>query len=412
MTDTSSTTPPASSKKSNAVSNTVLVIVWWVLAPLLFILLYSVIETHAAARAAVGSSSRIAPFTISNAAKDIRAIEKQLKDKEDELARLVREQTKATSAYEEASIKAEMALSTLTSNFAVDRDPAVPLCGEDDLLDECLAKLIPIARNSPWAEDDAVQNEIEAASSAIVQYRVTVNASDRFDMSVNALRLGIAGLRAKLEGKAVSYNAYTGHVIPADSVTNVQSAPATPNAAEDEDRRDAGADDTAGPVVGTDSVRAVALSYNRQRELLPPFESLFLLPPGVIVAFFTALMGALGAAVFSLLGDLKTLEQARASSWQRYGVTPVLGALAGFTVYFVVAAGATFLIQPGSVEATGAVNQLSPAALASLGIFAGLAAPQAMEWLVEKARTAFQTNANDQKQPSPQPPSQDQTPAS
>ena len=62
-----------------------------------------------------------------------------------------------------------------------------------------------------------------------------------------------------------------------------------------------------------------------------------------------------------------------------------MGALAGFTVFFVVAAGAAFLVQPSAKGAIDAVNNLSAPALASLGIFAGLAADNAIEWLRSKA---------------------------
>lgn len=61
-------------------------------------------------------------------------------------------------------------------------------------------------------------------------------------------------------------------------------------------------------------------------------------------------------------------------------------------VFFVISAGAAFLVQPSGGTATDAVNSLSPAALASLGVFAGLAAEDALSWLREKASSFFQTS--------------------
>jgi hypothetical protein len=37
------------------------------------------------------------------------------------------------------------------------------------------------------------------------------------------------------------------------------------------------------------------------------------------------------------------------------------------------------------------VNQLSPPALASLGLFAGLSSENALKWLIEKANSFFKT---------------------
>lgn len=148
----------------------------------------------------------------------------------------------------------------------------------------------------------------------------------------------------------------------------------------------------------SDDQKAVALSYNKQRAI-PLFEFAFFLPSGVIVASFTGLMGAIGAAVYSLYAELGMLSPPAGSTapdrtWMGFGVRPLLGALAGFTVFFVVSAGASFLIQPQAVETTQAVNQLSPPALASLGLFAGLASENALRWLIEKANSFFKSSGD------------------
>jgi hypothetical protein len=55
----------------------------------------------------------------------------------------------------------------------------------------------------------------------------------------------------------------------------------------------------------------------------------------------------------------------------------------------VISAGAAFLVQGNLGGATEAVNNLSVPALASLGVFAGLAATTAIAWLQAKAASFF-----------------------
>jgi hypothetical protein len=124
---------------------------------------------------------------------------------------------------------------------------------------------------------------------------------------------------------------------------------------------------------------------------LPLTRTLFVLPQGVVVACFTSLMAALGAVVSALI----KLPAAPAGGYpieailRTFVVAPIIGAVAGFMVYFVVSAGTAFLIQPAAADATQAVNNLSAPALASLGIFAGLAADSAIKWLESKASSFF-----------------------
>jgi len=129
---------------------------------------------------------------------------------------------------------------------------------------------------------------------------------------------------------------------------------------------------------------AVAEAYSRLNEI-PLLFIIFILPPGVAVAFFTALMGSIGAMVSSLGAWLLDTQPKSITIDQVLFLKPILGALAGFTVFFVISAGAAFLVQPGAKGAIDAVNNLSAPALASLGIFAGLAADNAINWLKSKA---------------------------
>jgi hypothetical protein len=126
---------------------------------------------------------------------------------------------------------------------------------------------------------------------------------------------------------------------------------------------------------------------------LPLFPKVFALPQGVTVACFTSLVAALGAAVASLLGVLRS-EKTRLDADQTvkaFFISPLIGALAGFMVYFVISAGTAFLVQPGSGGSTETVSNLSAPALASLGVFAGLAGETAFGWLQAKAAAFFKT---------------------
>jgi hypothetical protein len=137
----------------------------------------------------------------------------------------------------------------------------------------------------------------------------------------------------------------------------------------------------------------ISTTYDEMNHVFPVvFASLFVLPSGVVVALFTGIMGSVGAVVRSLyeiLAPFSDQPAQKQSAIQAFGIRPLLGALAGFIVYFVVSAGAAFLVQPNAVDAAAAVNSLSPPALASLGVFAGLAGEDALKWLITKAAGFF-----------------------
>lgn len=139
-------------------------------------------------------------------------------------------------------------------------------------------------------------------------------------------------------------------------------------------------------------VDALARTYSVIVDDMWWVQSFFVLPDGAIIGLFTGLMGAIGALVSSLFGRMKPASDpgslAGESRTQSYFARPALGGLAGFIVYFAVSAGSGLLLQSGSKENGGA---LSPAALATLGLFAGLAAENALHWLAEKARGMFNT---------------------
>jgi hypothetical protein len=149
------------------------------------------------------------------------------------------------------------------------------------------------------------------------------------------------------------------------------------------------ADEAALTGTSDSKLTAVTDTYNEMCRKLPGFATFFLFPDGVNVALFTGVMGAIGAAVFSLYSRLRAGSRAQGEGLARsFVLRPLLGALAGFMVYFVVSAGTVFLMQP-SANLTAAVNSLSPSALASLGLFAGIAAENVLRWLSERAAGVF-----------------------
>jgi hypothetical protein len=145
-------------------------------------------------------------------------------------------------------------------------------------------------------------------------------------------------------------------------------------------------------VVENDPLRPVAEAYRQIR--LPLFRQIFVLPQGVVVACFTSVMAALGAGVSSLLSFLRSDSSAssRQDFVRSFLVSPLLGGLIGFMVYFVVSAGTAFLVQPAPANPAEATNNLSAPALASLGVLAGLAAESAVVWLQAKAAAFFKTS--------------------
>lgn len=124
---------------------------------------------------------------------------------------------------------------------------------------------------------------------------------------------------------------------------------------------------------------------------LPLFRSVFALPNGVLVACFTMLVATIAAAVASLVemtidSNPQLLSVGRVT--KAFIAAPLIGGLAGFMVYFVVVAGTAFVTQSDGGQSIPSQN-LSTPALASLGVFAGLAANSAIAWIKGKADSFF-----------------------
>jgi len=342
--------------------------VWFVLVPVIFAFFYTVIETQSAARVAVGANSRLAPFTISRLADRLTALEAEIERTSQELTVLDEKIRAAKVKVDEAKEESTAAINSVWITFR----NAQPTCE----LEQCLADIVTDNDQHDWAEGAEIPKRVAAAQRLYDAYRNAQFISDDLVDRNGHAETALATARAEYNGTKL---------------------PASPDPAQ--------ADQADQPVVGpvgaaqasTEDQKAVALSFNKQRHAIPLFEFAFFLPSGVIVASFTGLMGAIGAAVYSLYVELGMLAAPKGEpdrTWMAFGVRPLLGALAGFTVFFVISAGASFLIQPQAAEATQAVNQLSPPALASLGLFAGLASENALKWLVEKANSFFKSSGD------------------
>ncbi|KQY29829.1 hypothetical protein ASD38_10940 [Caulobacter sp. Root487D2Y] len=349
--------------------------VWFVCVPAIFAFFYTVIETQSAARVAVGANSRLAPFTISRLADRLDALEAEIARASAELTALDEKIRASQEKVDSAKHKSTAAINSVWITL----HNTQPTC---DPIEKCLDDIVTENEQRSWPDGAEIPKRVALAQELYEDYRgalfITNDLQDRNGHAEAAL----AAAKAEYLG------------------TQAPAAAGRPDPkADDASDGDAVLEAASLGDGSIDDQKAVALSYNKQRAI-PLFEFAFFLPSGVIVASFTGLMGAIGAAVYSLyieLGVLAAPRRAPASdrTWMAFGVRPLLGALAGFTVFFVISAGASFLIQPQAAEATQAVNQLSPPALASLGLFAGLASERALKWLIEKANSFFKSSGED-----------------
>jgi hypothetical protein len=361
------------------IANRVLLgLVWFVCVPAIFAFFYTVIETQSAARVAVGANSRLAPFTISRLADRLDSLDAEITRASTELTQLDEKIRASQERVDSAKQRSTAAINSAWISL-YDTQPAC------DPIEKCLDDILTKNEQRDGVEGDEISKRVKLAQDLYEAYRSALfTTNDLLDRNRHA-EVALGAAKAEYHGTQVPK----------------PTAPPDPTANSAGDGGDAAvADpDPAPDDAATEDQKAVALSYNRQRAAIPLFEFAFFLPSGVIVASFTGLMGAIGAAVFSLYVELGVLAAPREGpaldrTWLAFGVRPLLGALAGFMVFFVISAGTSFLIQPQAAAATQAVNQLSPPALASLGLFAGLASENALKWLIDKANSFFKSSGD------------------
>jgi hypothetical protein len=347
--------------------------VWFVCVPVIFAFFYTVIETQSAARVAVGENSRLAPFTISRLADRLKTLEIEIARASAELTLLDEKIRVSQEKVDAAKQKSTAAINAAWITF----HNTQPTC---DTIEKCLDDIVTENEQRDWPEGAEIPRRVQLAQELYEVYRSALFTTNDLQDRNGHAEVALADAEAEYHGNRAIKAA----------------AQPDPKADAANDGVDAAVVDASVEDGTIDDQKAVALSYNKQRAI-PLFEFAFFLPSGVIVASFTGLMGAIGAAVYSLYVELGVLAAPKGPlaydrTWMAFGVRPLLGALAGFTVFFVISAGASFLIQPQAAEATQAINQLSPPALASLGLFAGLASENALKWLIEKANSFFKTS--------------------
>jgi hypothetical protein len=391
-------------------------LIWFLAIPLYFMLLYTVIEVQSAAKSAAGPDAKLAAFLVRSQSEEIDQLDPQLDPANEAMAKAYEADANAYSAFDRACDKLVTELGVLYIHVS-----PTPLAAPDCLKHATVVAyyrsiLIPsldlvhkLRAQKPQDIDMIadIKGKTEDAATLMSAYQ---DARNDWEAKYRA------AMRAKANARRINdrYDVIVGVTPDQKQKANsdIAAEPPRPEAADFEDAAPLPGGAEAAPLLaqpgavsGAPSVPhdteaalgSVAYSYN---EIVhapfagPLFAWLFILPSGVVVAFFTAIMGAIGAAVYSLLRQLDATSEERtvARMWAAYASRPLLGAMAGFMVFFVVSAGAAFLVQPSAVSATDAVNSLSPPALASLGVFAGLAAESALRWLLEKAETFFKTD--------------------
>jgi hypothetical protein len=312
-----------------------------VVVPVAFVTLYSVLEMQAAARAADKGDSRLATLRVVTMAVALDNADRS-GGRRQELTR--RRHEKLITLFEARNKVRARAVDILTatgvegaSAMCAGSPADLKLCQIDHKLEACTADWLKIS--------DCYQQAMPKARAAVPA------------LADEAARLRDSMDIARDEG--FKFNSISASL--RDSAT-LEDDPLLPVA---------------------ESYRTIGLPF---------FTWLFILPQGVVVACFTSLMACIGAGVGSLVARLRRRRDAPdadAYFLKAFLASPLLGALTGFMVYFVISAGTAFLVPQQDSAATTAVNNLSVPALASLGVFAGLAAEDAIAWLTDKARSFF-----------------------
>lgn len=318
----------------------ILVLIWLAAVPVAFVTLYSVLEMQAAARAADKGDTRLATLRVVSMGIALDKAD----ETRDRRANLTRDRNAALLTLFEARNKVRArAVDILTatgieggSTLCAASPADLKLCQIDHKLDACTADWLKIS--DCYQKSMARSRGVPALESDFTRLRNAMDTARDEGYKFNSIS---ARLRdsAKLE------------------------------------------DDPLLPVA--ESYRTIGLPF---------FKWLFMLPQGVVVAVFTSLMACIGAGVGSLVKMLRRRTNSEIPQdylFRYFLASPLLGALTGFLVYFVISAGTAFLVPEQDSAATTAVNNLSVPALASLGVFAGLAAEDAIAWLTDKATGFF-----------------------
>jgi|GEM_PF-2332378 len=380
---------------------------WIVVVPYCFAVLYSVLELQSAARSAAGSNSKLATYLVITRAKQIETLTERIPDLQKTAADAASTYSERLEDWYTARDKViDLLAQTAATLPGLTFEPVSCLHHDDvsdhDALVKCAQPILQASAASaaaaPPATGPVAPSFASKLSDAMLNFEdVNRRVSAAFDSNKRAQQLFQDGTNTLKKIVGVS-----GDNAGETLLSGTEAAPPTTAAGTQSGSQSPSSAPASGDA-STNDIGAVATSYSDLKNVRL-FAVLFQLPAGAVVAFFTGLMGAIGAGVYSLLRSMAsglTTEHPDLLLLD-FAARPVLGALAGFMVFFVVSAGAAFLVQPGAASATDAVNSLSPSALASLGVFAGIAAESALKWLNAKA-VAFFEISQDAKPPAPIP---------
>ena len=315
-------------------------IFWGLFVSFAFVSLYTAIELQSAARNLSKEDNRLAPLRT-----------RELADKIDEAE-------KRNERYSQLSFEARNSLREMYKARTLVRADVVEALlkrGDAQATQQCTAPIETLKK---------CQVEFDQAACAVDWMKIAGCCDRVVVMAGNGMesREEIGAIRRHIEHARDRAYIYNQNVARRDEAKKMEADPYMPIA---------------------ESVRAIDI---------PGFRLIFVLPQGVVVACFTSVMAALGAAVAALIELLKPTNNAaddKSAAFRGILYAPLVGGLTGFLVYFVVSAGTAFLVQPAPADPAQASNSLSAPALASLGILAGLAAENAIGWLQRKAGAFF-----------------------
>jgi hypothetical protein len=343
--------------------------IWLVLVPAMFIVLYSVIELQSASKRALkDSDASFANLQVLSLADGLAAQEARIDEAKSDTASIVERQRQLRQALDTQRVE-------IARQRALLRQDVMSVAVQDDL---------PMDAQSCNSSIDILGKCAAGDETACAQDWETIEGCYYKSLSLLGRR-GPAGV-AEAKQAALRLSAATQAGFAYNSIARASNEY---GAIAKDDSAEIAAAEAEETRLSHDPLKAVADSY-RIISVVPGVRLLFLLPSGVSVALFTGLMAAVGSAIGAVSTRL-TPSEPSASGVQVAFLRPLIGGLAGFTVFFVVAAGAAFLVQPNVKDATSAINDLSAPALGALGIFAGLASDTALTWLRGKAK-AFFTN--------------------
>lgn len=325
---------------------------WLLLVPLVFLTLYAAAELQIAAKNALPQSTSVANIAVIGHSKIMRDLNKRREATIGRINNLTQQKADDHLRYTQYKHRLRILLMAIAADDPVDQ--RLNDCADRDKTVACFERTMTSAHRRLLRVSDPraaqLKNQILDAENVFLQFLMlsdTTNESkDRIADETKALQNLNSDIALQSNG---------------------DNAP----------------------------IFAASKTFDEMERNIPWFKLFFVLPDGAVIGLFAGVMGAIGAVVFSLFGRMQGRKLgdglAAESLTLSYVTRPLLGALAGFIVYFAVSAGSGALLEQGAASHVSAGSALSTATLATLGLFAGLAAENALQWLTDKARGLFKS---------------------